>query len=63
LANVYESGGNFKEALQCLKKCIEIYDKNAMTYAHVGRVYDKMGNIKEAMNYYRKCNQIRSDIK
>ena len=63
LAHIYEQEANYKDALKCLNKCIEIHDKTADTYAHVGRIHDKMGDVKEAVNFYRKCNQLRYDHK
>ena len=60
--------GNYKEALDYLKKALEIYEGlndrvgMAKDHSNIGNVLSSMGNYNEALDYHKKALEIREGL-
>jgi hypothetical protein len=54
--------GHDKEALDALKKTVQIQPDNAMAFLYMGNIEGTTGRPQEAVNYYKKAISINSDM-
>ncbi|MDI6736176.1 MAG: tetratricopeptide repeat protein, partial [bacterium] len=63
LANIYNTQGNYQEALKWYEKSIKIFEKIgnqaglATTYNNIGEIHRAQGNYQEALKWYEKSNE------
>lgn len=55
LGNAYESTENYKEAVKCYEKALELTPDDAKLYVNMGLAYYKLGNIEKQEECYRQA--------